>query len=407
MPNVVFVAPYALEATTRFVDAVTRVPDARVGLVSSDPLERFPESIQQRLAGHWRIGDCLDPSELAAGVAALGDRLGGVDRMVGILENLLVPLAEAREKLGVAGMSAEVARNFRDKARMKAVLQQAGLPCARNQLAHNADDARGFARGVGLPLVVKPPAGAGARNTFRIEDHAQLEEWLAAAAPSPSDPALLEEFLAGDEHSFDSAVVGGEVVWHSISRYHPTPLQVLETPWIQWCVLLPRRIDGPELDDIRDVAARSLRALGLDNGFSHMEWFRRPDGSVAVSEVGARPPGAQFMSLMSWAHETDLYAAWAAMAVTDGFEPPTRQFAVGAAYLRAQGRGQRIVAVRGVDHLSEATKSMVVEANLPELGGAPAASYEGDGFVIVRHADTEPVEQALGELITTLHVECG
>jgi enoyl-[acyl-carrier-protein] reductase (NADH) len=42
MKNVVFVAPYALEATVRFVDAVARVEDARVGLVSSDPVEAFP-----------------------------------------------------------------------------------------------------------------------------------------------------------------------------------------------------------------------------------------------------------------------------------------------------------------------------------------------------------------------------
>ena len=116
---------------------------------------------------------------------------------------------------------------------------------------------------------------------------------------------LLEEFLAGEEHSFDSVVVDGRLVWHSISRYLPTPLDVLENPWIQWCVLLPRDID--EISDIAAVATRAVTALGLRTGLSHMEWFRRADGSVAVSEVGARPPGAQFMTLLSWAHDTDLY----------------------------------------------------------------------------------------------------
>ena len=61
---------------------------------------------------------------------------------------------------------------------------------------------------------------------------------------------LLEEFVRGDEHSFDSVVVDGRLVWHSISRYLPSPLDVLEHPWIQWCVLLPRDIDGGEYADI-------------------------------------------------------------------------------------------------------------------------------------------------------------
>jgi hypothetical protein len=34
-----------------------------------------------------------------------------------------------------------------------------------------------------------------------------------------------------------------------------------------------------------------------------------------------------------------------------------------------------------------------------------ADTYEGDGHVIVRHPDTARVEEALAELITTIHVE--
>ena len=74
-----------------------------------------------------------------------------------------------------------------------------------------------------------------------------------------------------------------------------------------------------------------------------MEWFRRPDGSIAISEVGARPPGSQFMTLMSYAHDTDLYAAWARLAVDGVFDPPQRSYACGGAYLRAQGSGRAIV----------------------------------------------------------------
>ena len=98
---------------------------------------------------------------------------------------------------------------------------------------------------------------------------------------------LLEEFVRGDEHSFDSVVIDGRLVWHSISRYLPSPLDVLSHPWIQWCVMLPRDIDGPEYADIVGLGHHAVTALGLRPGLSHMEWFRRADGSLAVSARSA------------------------------------------------------------------------------------------------------------------------
>ncbi len=217
---------------------------------------------------------------------------------------------------------------------------------------------------------------------------------------------LLEEFVSGEEHSFDSVVVDGRLVWHSISRYLPSPLEVLEHPWIQWSVLLPRDIDGGDYASIVDLAHRGVTALGLRTGLTHMEWFRRPTGDDAISEVAARPPGAQFMSLLSYAHDTDLYAAWARLAVHDAFDPPPRRYAVGAAYLRAQGPGRTIVAAHGLDQVSEATAARVVEVRLPAPGDRISGTYEGDGHVIVRDERTEAVEESLQELVSTIRLEC-
>ena len=398
--NVVFVAPYAMAATVRFVRAVAAVPGARTVVISSDPAEQFGDA---PIAGHWRLTDCLDVDALTHAVAEVGERIGGVDRLLGILENLQVQLGEVRQRLGIPGLSRDVADNFRDKARMKAVLNAAGVPCARSRRVASGEEAFSFAADVGYPFVAKPLAGAGARNTFRVDGDARLGEWLARSPPSDAHPMLLEEFMTGDEHSFDSVVIGGAMVWHSISRYLPSPLDVLEHPWIQWCVLLPRRID--DQGDIVSIAGRALGALGLRDGLSHMEWFRRPDGSVAVSEVGARPPGSQFMTLMSYAHDTDLYAAWAGLVVDGRFDPPERSYASGGAYLRAQGSGRTIVAIEGLDRVSEATRSRVVEVSLPLARAAPSGTYDGDGYVVVRDPDTAAVEAALAEIISTVRVE--
>ncbi|MBA3619335.1 MAG: ATP-grasp domain-containing protein, partial [Acidothermales bacterium] len=356
-----FVAPYLLEATARFIEAAARLPDVRLGLVTQEPVDRLPPQLRSSLAAHWRVDDALDPSQVAAAVRGLERQLGPVERLVAALEQLQVPLAEVREALHIPGMDVETAHNFRDKGRMKDVLRAAGVPCARHALVTDVAGAVAFLDDVGYPVVAKPPAGAGAKSTFRLDGPNELREWLAIAPPATGRPMLLEEFLTGEEHSLESVVVDGKPVWHSVSRYLPTPLEVLRNPWMQWVVLLPRQVEGLEYDEIRDVGSAALQALGLRTGLTHMEWFRRPDGSAAVSEVGARPPGAQIMSLLSYAYEVDFPTTWARLMILDDFTPPERRWSVGAAYLRGQGSG-RVRAVYGVPELHREVGHLVVEA---------------------------------------------
>jgi hypothetical protein len=404
MANVVFVAPFLLPATVRFIAAAALLPDVRLGLISQDPEEKLRDDLRATLSGHYRIADGTDAQQIADATRALARHLGGPVKLIGMLEQLQVPLGEVRDALGIPGMGAEVAHNFRDKARMKSVFEANGVPCAAHRLAHSADEARDAAAALGYPLVAKPPAGAGARATFRIDDEAQLEAWLGAEPPGGTNPALLEQMVVGAEHSFDSVLIDGELVWHSISRYLPTPLEVLENPWIQWAVLLPRDITTPEFDPIRENGVRGLRALGLRTGLTHMEWFRRPAGDVAISEVAARPPGAQFTSLLSYAHDVDMYAAWARLEIFGEFTPPERRYSVGAAYLRGQGGG-RVVAVHGLDELQREFGDLVVEAVLPSRGQPPSGTYEGEGHVILRHPETAVVEHALQRVVELARVE--
>jgi len=401
-----FAAPYLLDATTRFVDAAASVPDAELALITCEPEERLPGELRRRLAGHWRIDDPLDPGQIAAAVQGLSGHLGPVQRLLAVLEQLQEPLGQVREHLGIAGMDAATARNFRDKAQMKSVLRAAGVPCARYRLADSASAAAAFAAEVGYPLVVKPPAGAGAKSTFRLDDAEDLRVWLEAAPPAPDRMAMIEEFLTGEEGSYDSVMADGRIIWESISSYFPTPLEVLRNPWIQWVVLLPREIGGIEYAGIRDIAPMALRALGLRTGFTHMEWFRRPDGSVAVSEVAARPPGAQITSMLCYAHDFDFYRGWAQLMLHGTFAPPGRNWAAGTAFLRGQGAGY-VRAVHGLDRLPAEVSSMVVESRLPAPGQLSSASYEGDGYVIVRHPDTAAVTEALRRLVTGVRVELG
>ena len=406
MPFVIYATPFFSENADRNIAALLDLPDLRVGVISQAPQEELAAEQRARLAAHWRVDDILDAAQLTVAARGLAAQHGAIHRLFSATEQLQVQLAEVREELGVPGMSSEAARNFRDKAQMKTLLRAAGLPCARHQLVAELAEAWRFAEEVGYPLVVKPPAGAGSQATYRADGPDGLREALATMSPGPGNEALLEEFITGEEHSFDTWSIAGRPVWHSLTHYLPTPLDAMRNPWIQWAVLLPREVDDQRYDDIRQAAYQALQVLGMGTGISHMEWFRRRDGSIAISEVAARPPGAQITTLMSRAHDFDSIAAWTRLMVYDEFTPPERRYAAGAAFLRGQGQGV-VRAVHGLDQAEREVGRLVTDAKLPTIGQVPSVSYEGEGYIVVRHPETAVVREALSRIVSLIRVELG
>ena len=404
MRNVIFAAPFPLETTMRFARAVARLPDVRLlGIAQQAP----GGEDRKVFADVVEVEDGLDTDQLRLAAEILMRRHGRIHRLLGILEPLQVQLAEVRKALDIPGTSPETADLFRDKARMKDELRRHGLPCARHALIRSWDDAAAFVEKVGLPLVLKPPAGMGCKATWRINNLDELKAALRSLHASPQRPALAEEFLRGREHSFETITIGGEVVFQSATRYYPSPLEVVETPWIQWVVVLPKDIDGPDYADARALGVKAVRALGLETGMTHMEWFRRDDGSLAIGEIAARPPGAHIVLANSYAHDADMYLAWARAVVDDAFDGPfERKYSVGVAYLRGVGHG-RVVRVSGVEEAQGKIGPLVVEARLPARGAFRSDSYEGDGYVIVRDPDVEIVKAAMQTVIETIQVEYG
>ena len=72
--HAVYVAPFFLPATLRFVEAAARVPDVSLSVISQDPESAIPDAIRGRLAGHWRVDDALSPAALVGAVRALSRR---------------------------------------------------------------------------------------------------------------------------------------------------------------------------------------------------------------------------------------------------------------------------------------------------------------------------------------------
>lgn len=404
MRNVIFAAPFPAETTMRFARALAGLADVRLLGLCQEPPRGGDADL---FADVVTVPDGLDAAQLILGAKRLRERYGEIHRVLGILEPLQVQLAMVREALGVPGPDMRTADLFRDKARMKDELRRHGLPCARHRVIRSLADAESFAAEVGFPLVVKPPAGMGCKATWRIGNAEELRGAIAALHASPENPCVAEEFLRGREYSFETITIGGEVKFTSLTRYYPTPLEVMETPWIQWVVVLPRDMHTPEFEGIHELGVRTVKALGLETGMTHMEWFRKDDGGLAIGEIAARPPGANIVLANGYAHDIDMYRVWARAVVDSAFDGPfERKYAVGTAFLRGIGRG-RVVNVTGVEEAHRKVGHLVVKARLPDKGTPRSDSYEGDGWVVVRDPDTEVVKAAVKTIIETIGIQYG
>lgn len=406
MKNAVLVAPFFQPNTLRYLRALCDLPGVRPALITSDSVDRLPADLRQKVAAVARVRDSLDGRQMTEACRTLKARLGPLDALLGPLEQLQVPLAEARDACDIPGMRSQAARNFRDKAQMKDVLREAGVPCARHRLIESDADLWGFVSTVGYPIIVKPIDGLGSKGTHRIRTEDELRQALKALRPSLERPLQAEEFVTGAENTFETVTIGGKSVWHSGTHYLPGPLEVIENPWIQYCVLLPRE-ESAEFKGFHDTNTSALTALGMDTGLSHMEWFQRKDGSHCVSEVGARPPGVHIMPLMGLVNRTDMVKVWTRLMVLGEFAPLKREAAAGVAFFRGQGRGGRVRAVHGLREANEEVGQYVADRDLPRVGMAKGDSYEGEGWAIVSAPDTATVRHALKRLVSLVRVELG
>ena len=149
----------------------------------------------------------------------------------------------------------------------------------------------------------------------------------------------------------------------------------------------------------------SRKALGLQTGLSHMEWFRLADGSIAISEVGARPPGAQFSTLLSYAHDVDFYKAWPRLIAFNEFRAAAAQVRGRCSVYPWPGPRPRRRITRCGRNSAALRLDSLSRQNCRSEGQPPSDSYEGDGYIIVRHPDTDVVQHALQEIVSTIRVE--
>ena len=385
--NVVMLAPGYPTEIPRFVRGLTTM-GARVLGVGDIPERELPALAREHLAAYLQVPSLLDEAGVVAAVRGWS-AAGQVERVECLWEPGVLLAAKLREALGIPGLPVAAANRFRNKDLMKQAVAAAGIRTPKHASARTAKECRAAVETVGYPAILKPIAGAGSQDTYRVNNAAELGE--AIRRMGKIDEVNVEEFIDGDEYTFDTICVNGEIKYFNIFWYRPRPLIARTEEWISPQTLALRDVEHPALAGGRAMGRAVIDALGFQSGFTHMEWYMKPDGEAVFGEIAARPPGAHSVDVMNFACDMDVYSGWAEAVVRGTFSQQVeRKYNANIIFKRASGQG-RIRHIEGLDRIARFREHIVAMELLPI--GAPRRNWIqtliSDGFVIVRHPDLE------------------
>ena len=401
--NVLFLSPGFPAEMPSFTRGLADV-GARVYGVGEQPEALLPPVARRSLSGYVQVRSLWDEAQTVLDVQRLAAEVR-IERVECLWEPGVMLAAQLREALDLPGMRVEQALTFRDKERMKQVLDEAGIRTPRHAGATTEPECRAAAERIGYPLIVKPVAGAGSADTYRVDDSSELERILPAVRHVRE--VSVEEFIEGEEHTFDTISADGRILYENVSWYRPPPLVGRSLEWVSPQTVCLRDPYAKEYQTGREMGQAVLRALGFETGFTHMEWFRTASGEAVFVEIAARPPGALSVELMNVACDIDAFAGWGE-AVCRGRlgQEVVRRYNAAVIFKRARGTG-RVREIRGLERLVARFRPHIVSVDLLPIGASRRnwkQTLLSDGNVILRHPDLQATLEMADRVGTDLQL---
>ena len=397
--RIVYVSRQMTGESLRSAKAIQRLSEVELfGICEQAPDPPRAENFADLIC----VNDADNPDQLIAAAQGLAQRHGPLHQLVTAQEPLLDSVAAANEALNLRGMSLATVRGTLNKARFRETLTHAGIKTARHRIVTAKEDAGTFAAEHGFPIVLKTLSGSGGLTTWHVGDAEQLESALSLLGPTSERVLLAEQYISGREIAIDTITIGNEPQFYSACLYRPSILEALEHSQIQWTCVMPRSISEVCNEKTIEQSLAAVRALRVGNAMTHMEMLLAKDGNPVFIDATLRPAGARIGPMLGFCYDMDSHFAWARAVIDGCFDGPwERKYSVGTIFLRGKGAGV-IEHVAGVDVVKQSMPDLIVEARLPLLQAAKARSYTGDGYITVRHSETEIVERALRSIAETV-----
>ncbi|HEX5115461.1 MAG TPA: ATP-grasp domain-containing protein [Pseudonocardiaceae bacterium] len=341
-------------------------------------------------------------------VARLPDTVVGVTTTS---EFYLAASAALAGRLGLPGNPPEAVRLCRNKATMRAVLDEAGVDQPRFVAVRDHQRLTSALRHVGLPCVVKPVDESGSQDVrlcrFEAQVRAQVRRVLAARVNARGQRsvgvALIEEYLEAPEYSVEMFHTGG--VAHCVGV---TAKQVTDGPFfVESGHHYPADLDPATASVLVSTVTKALEVVGIREGPTHTEVKLLPE-RAAIIEINARLAGGMIPELIRMVDGVDLVAQQirASVGLPVELAPvPGGDRCVGIRFVTAHRAGQ-VREVSGVERVRTipAVRDAFVRIGPGDLVTPAENAYHRVGHVIAAGLDPAAVDATLDSALNQIRI---
>lgn len=196
-------------------------------------------------------------------------------------------IAKATEAIGLPGISLETAVKATDKGEMIKAFEANNVEHPWFYIIVDESDLAKFRDNISFPCIMKPTDNAGSRGVVLVHDYNELlNEYEYSKKESRSGTVIIEEYLEGSEVSVEVMVIDGDPfilqVTDKLTTGFPHFVEIGHTQ--------PSALRAEDIDDIKDLACRAIKAVGIETGPAHVEIMLTDKGPKMI-ELGARMGG--------------------------------------------------------------------------------------------------------------------
>lgn len=197
-------------------------------------------------------------------------------------------VAKVSDTLGLHSISYPTAVKATDKYDMIKAFEEHGVPAPWFYLIKNVAELDNLKDRLSYPCIMKPTDNAGSHGVVKINSYEELiEKYEYSHTSSRGGNVIVEEYLDGSEVSVEVMVVDGK-----INILQITDKLTTEAPYfVEMGHSQPSRLSIDIQNQIKDVAERACKAIGIDKGPAHVEMKVKSQGQPKMIELGARMGG--------------------------------------------------------------------------------------------------------------------
>lgn len=196
-------------------------------------------------------------------------------------------VAYATSKLGLVGITYDTAVKSTDKGEMIKAFEEQEVEHPWYYILDNRESLDEIEDEITYPCITKPVDNAGSRGVMLVHNHDELKKSVAfSSSNGRNGRVIIEEYLCGSEVSVEILALDGDVHVLQVTD----KLTTGAPHFVEMGHSQPSRLSEMNINAIKDLAVRAVKAVGISNGPAHVEIMLTENGPKMI-ELGARMGG--------------------------------------------------------------------------------------------------------------------